>query len=176
MNHSNSILSDSEFIRRLKQAHQIQEDIAYHLRKLGFAAWVPELQIRDKYENRRMFEDGADIFIDMPKMQIKIEVKAHKHRFNDHFDWPFRDIMIESVSALDRKLQKNPDTHCQIMFSRPTKKMFVIMFDTKDTWFTKKVGRSKQGRIVDNYYYATSKYNCISFYDYVQRLKQLQYI
>ena len=172
MNRSKTILSDKEFIQRLKQAHQIQKDIAHHFCKLGFDAWVPDLEIRENFADRRNFQDGADIFINLPNQQLKIEVKAYGYKFRDHFEWPGRDVHFEAKGALERKLRKNPDIHAQIMVSRPTNRMFVIPFADKSLFYLVQAKHFVKNRSVDSQFYAISKYNCISFYDYVQGLKQ----
>jgi hypothetical protein len=137
----------SRFQQRLRSSSKAVAVVAAWLNAKGKHVEMPPMQIAPTASQADNYLDSGDIYIIERK---RCEVKHLGVNFTCANDWPFREIFISNVSAVDRSLEQ---VSAWISVSKDMKYAAIIKPDSKDRWHISKKKASNTGN-VESYYAA----------------------
>lgn len=100
------MLSDEQFIERLKNSAEGVRIIAQHYLNQGYNVRLPPVKIREKREDWRQHMDECDFFLELP-----MEVKQISADFTCREDFPYPNVLFSAVHAWDEKKPKPSRVH-----------------------------------------------------------------
>lgn len=144
----------------MTNGHKYGQLIADRLTGHGISCTVPELYlVKSLDEIPLMTETEKDIILD--STGDCLEVKSRNIEFTSIDDFPWDNIIVDTVSGYKAKAQK-PIAY--VMVSQPTGCAFTVMTNSEPHWTTKRLNDHQRGHS-DNFYVVT-KEHFVSF-DYL---------
>lgn len=126
--------SDEDFYRRLKEGHEIEVKIASFLREWGFDVTEPVFEFRKNLSDiGRFTRNQTDLVVNG---LVNVEIKSIKAKFTSPDDYPFKDVVVESVHGFESK-ERVPDIY--ILHSKPTDQFVVADTRFKSKWKVKTI-------------------------------------
>lgn len=98
-----------------------------------------------------------------------LEVKSRNIEFTELKDFPWGNIIVDTVSGYEAKLQK---PYAYVMVSAQTKAMFGLLTSTKDKWTIKQLHDKYRGH--DDNFYVVDIEHCIPWEELVVFIKNLE--
>jgi len=138
--------NDELFRRMVQEGHSWQEYAAERIREAGHRVVVPPLTIRENVADRDRWIDTKDILIE----RFPFEVKSRNVTFSSPEDFPYPDIIVDTVRGYDAKVQK-PLGYLYV--SRETGCMMWTWGRTPESW-EKRLAKDNVRNLVDLFYFA----------------------
>lgn len=138
---------DIRFKGAVKKSRNGVELVKTYFEKLGFQTELPELKIRDKFEDRAGYGDDADLFI-ISKLgeRMGIEVKGRTLSFTSVRDFPFPTIFVDRVNKADASTVR-----CYVSINSAGTHFAAILSSTKDLWVQKQRYDNVKGHTLNVY-------------------------
>jgi hypothetical protein len=150
----------------MTQGHKYGQYIADILEQQDISCIVPELYIvKSREEIPHMTQTEKDIIIE--KTGDCLEVKSRNIEFTSIDDFPWGNIIVDTVSGYEAKLQK---PLAYVMVSQLTGCAFAVMTNSYKHWTTKRLNDKQRGH--DDNFYVVTKEHFESFdylVDYIKR-------
>ena len=157
-----------DYVKSMTEGHKYGEIVADRLRLNGIRCTVPELYIvQSPEEIPHMTATEKDIILD--DSGDCLEVKSRNIHFTELDDFPWGNIIVDTVSGYEAKLQT---PYAYVMVSKETNGMFGLLSSTKDKWKTKQLHDKWRGHD-DNFYLVSTKH-CIPWEELVVFIKNLE--
>ena len=143
--------NDELFKSELLKGRKWEEYVHKRLTDWGFDAGIGRLVIRDSIAQASDFKDQIDITC----CGTVIEVKSRSAHFINQEDFPFQDIMIDTVSGIGAR-ESVADLY--VCVSQKTKRMIALpVASTRKHWYT--IERKDQTRnLADKFYVCDKEY------------------
>lgn len=136
------------FKRELEEGFKWQVYVAKYLAEHGYKVDVPALKIRKSISEIPNFTDYPDLLWG----DRIFEVKSRKLYFTCPKDFPYRDILVDTVSGWRDKKRK-PDGY--ICISTQTREMICLSSKTSSLWKTTR--KWDHTRKIEDLFYAADK-------------------
>jgi hypothetical protein len=150
----------------MTEGHKYGRYIADKLELEGISCTVPDLYLVESMEEiPHMTQTEKDIIID--RTGDCLEVKSRNIEFTSIDDFPWGNIIVDTVSGYKAKMQK---PMAYVMVSQPTGCAFAVMSDTEQHWTTKRLNDKQRGHS-DNFYVVTREH-FVSFDYLVNAIKE----
>lgn len=121
---------DQRFKSAVKRSRKEVLKVESYFLKLGCSTRLPDVKIRDKFDDRAGFGDDADLFVlGILGDSIGVEVKGRTLNFTSCNDFPYQTIFVDRVVKADMSTVK-----CYISLNSAGTHMAVVMADTKNKW------------------------------------------
>jgi hypothetical protein len=136
--------NDALFKRQLLEGRKWEEHVKNRIQEWGFKAHLGALAIRGDVAEAGKFLGQTDLKV----YGYTFEVKSRSVWFTHPLNFPFSDIMIDTVSSVNGK----PDAHMYVCVSQRTSKLIALPVDmTRHLWRTIQRYDNTRG-ITDNFY------------------------
>jgi hypothetical protein len=136
-------VSDEEFVRSLKQSHQVSIQVKDWLIKRGYDVSVKTTYVRPNFESRHDYVDKGDIIL---SGEGRIEVKYRQNLyFTDRGSYKYPTVFVDELRKIDK-----PDAEplvAYIIVNSQRTHVAIIAADTRQKWTTIK---RYDGRIGDH--------------------------
>ena len=141
--------NDDLFFSQLKEGFEWQKLAKLFFELQGLRVEMPELTIRDSIENAGAYISSKDLIVNGET----IETKSRNESFTYPLSFPYKTLLVDTVSGFDRKKTK---PLAYVFISRPTGSMICLMSETSNQWQKeKKFDRIR--KITDEFYVADRK-------------------
>jgi hypothetical protein len=157
-----------DYVASMTEGHKYGDIVAERLRLNGVRCTVPDLYIvQSREEIPEMTATEKDIILD--DSGECLEVKSRNIEFTELKDFPWGNIIVDTVSGYEAKLQK---PYAYVMVSTKTKGMFGLLTSTKDKWTVKQLHDKYRGH--DDNFYVVDIEHCIPWEELVVFIKNLE--
>ena len=156
-------MTQFDYMASFHKGHKYNEYVAKVLQTFG----VPNVSVPEMWDASNAQErldktlNEKDVLVD----GLILEVKSRNLSFRSSYDFPYDQVMVDTVSGFDAKVVK---PWAYVIVSQITEGMFVIPTATKQYWTIRSyhdVDRDIQDR-----FYMTSKRHCRPFVEMVDLL------
>ena len=157
-----------DYVASMTEGHKYGDIVAERLRLNGVRCTVPDLYIvQSREEIPEMTATEKDIILD--DSGECLEVKSRNIEFTELKDFPWGNIIVDTVSGYEAKLQK---PYAYVMVSKQTNGMFGLLTSTKDKWVSKQLHDKYRGHN-DNFYVVDIEH-CIPWEELIVFIKNLE--
>tara|TARA_X000001382_G_scaffold127480_1_gene115405 strand:+ start:5102 stop:5608 length:507 start_codon:yes stop_codon:yes gene_type:complete len=144
----------STFVNQLKKGYDYQLQVKKILEDKGLNVHIDSLRIRPKNKKINNYTDKGDLFIKTDKHIFNIEVKSISVAYNNIYDFPYENIIVDMVENWDKKKH---NVSAIINISQKTNATFVIPVSQKDNWFVQS-RFDKIKKYTKDFYFIEKKY------------------
>lgn len=121
---------DVRFKTAVKKSRKEVQIVQEYFESLGFKTELPEVRIRDTFENRHGYGDDADlIVISKEGNRVGIEVKGRTLQFTSLHDFPYKTLFVDRANKADKSTVK-----CYVSVNKNGTHFAAILSSTKDKW------------------------------------------
>jgi hypothetical protein len=138
----------AKFQNRLRSSSNAVAVVASWLNRKGKHIEIPSMRISPTADQASDYLDGGDLYIIEKK---RVEVKHLGINFTSADDWPFREIFISNVAAVDRSFDQ---VSAWVSVSQDMGYIAVVKPDSREHWYISEKKASNTGNVES--YYATN--------------------
>ncbi len=106
---------------------------------------IPPLRFAPSAAQADQYVDGGDLFV---VVRYRLEVKHLGVDFTCANDWPFNEVFVSNVAAVDRA---NGDVHYYVSVSKNFRYAAIVPRTTKDKWYVVEKLVKNTGNVERNY-------------------------
>ena len=161
---------NESFLKRFDGSHPHVQRVARMLREAGIDVDVPSPRIRGALAEAEEFSK-KEMDILLPASNEIIEVKSRNIAWRDLADYPFDDMIVDTVSGFDKKARK-PLAYV-IVSALDLRGTPLIAFSAGRSKWTKEQRYDKVRGLRDWYYHAAKK-NITTFDELVKRCRSIE--
>ena len=145
------------FLTRLRGSSDAVFAVARYLHDKGKSIEIPAVRFAPTANDAEQFVDSGDLIILDSDARRRLEVKRIRHTFTGAQDWPFREVFISNVAAVDRA----KDVIAYVTVSADLAYMVSVLTDTREDWYvTERLAGNTMN--VERFYACTI--DCAQFY------------
>lgn len=137
--------NDKLFFKELKEGYEWQKLAATFFEDRGLTVQMPELSIRDSFEEAGEYLDTKDLLVN----GHIIEVKSRREKFTSAEDFPYSTIFVDTVAGYDSKVTK---PLAYVMISRETKTMLCLPSWKRPKYWTQEKRFDRIRKIYETFY------------------------
>jgi len=153
--------NDALFCQECKKGHFWERYVAFFFAGQGLKVELGPQQIRENVAQAAAYVQEVDLFIE----GHPVEVKSRAVTFHTRNDFPYPDIMVDTVKGWDAK---EPKPTWVICVSQVTGAIITLVGLDKETWTAREVDDQTR-KIRDTFYFAEKGYwypveTCVSWF------------
>jgi len=132
------------FLERLKNSSRAVFVIAQMQHAKGHTVEIPKTRFAPTAAEADQYLDDGDLIVDGER----IEIKHRDIDFTSRADWPYRDMFVSNVAAVERA---GDEVTAYMVVSKDYSHVATIPRSTKDYWYTVEVLAKNTGNVERNY-------------------------
>jgi hypothetical protein len=138
----------AKFLERLRGSNPGRFAFAYWVNSRGFTVEIPPILEAPTAAEHDAYADNGDLFAwKKSGKRLRLEVKTLGITFSSVDDWPYREVFVSNVAAVDRA----SDVYAWVSVSHDLAFAAIVKATTWETWYKTTCRVSNTGNDETNY-------------------------